>query len=242
MEGFSYVDIFATKGMEYLLVIGFLLLFVLFWRFLARPARAVFQATKKLVPIVNEWFSLPEEIYYHMGHTWAAPVRKNLVKVGLDDFAQKLVGKINAVQVPGIGSTIHQGDTGWTLEVDSKVIDMLSPVDGKVMAINDKIVHSPENINKYPYVSWLMEVESPRFSVNKKQLLSGTLAKKWMEEVRESLLSRMNYNLGLVYQDGGLLVDGMAKNLDRDKWDEIAKDFFLTHPAGQSSTTEGGEK
>jgi len=144
--------------------------------------------------------------------------------------------------VPGIGTTNHQGDKGWTLEVDSKTIDMLSPVDGKVRAINDKIVNSPENVNKYPYVSWLMEVESPRFSVNKKQLLSGTLAKKWMEEVRENLLSKMTSNLGLVYQDGGLLVDGMAKNLDRDKWDEIVKDFFLTHTAAPSATAEGGQR
>jgi glycine cleavage system H protein len=227
MESFSYVDIFATKHIEYLLVIVFLLLFIFFWRFLSTPAKRVFEAAEKFVPVINEWFSLPEEIYYHLGHSWAAPEGKNLVKVGVDDFAQKLIGKINAIQVPGIGSTINQGDKGWTLEVDSKTIDMLSPVDGKVVAINEKIVSSPENINKYPYVSWLMEVESPRFSANKKQLVSGTLAKKWMEEVKENLLSRMNYNLGLVYQDGGLLVDGMAKNLDKDKWDEIAKEFFL---------------
>jgi hypothetical protein len=58
-------------------------------------------------------------------------------------------------------------------------------------------------------------------------LLSGSFAGKWMEEVRENLLSRMSYNLGLVYQDGGLLVDGMAKSLDKDKWDEIVKEFFL---------------
>jgi len=242
MESFSYVDIFATKGIEYLLVIGFLLFFVVFWRFLARPARAVLRATERIVPAINEWFSLPEEIFYHQGHTWAAPVRKNLVKVGLDDFAQRLVGKINAIHLPGIGSTIHQGDTAWSLEIDSKKIDMLSPIDGKVMAVNDKVVTSPENINQYPYVSWLMEVESPRFSVNKKQLLSGAMAKKWMEEVRENLLSKMSYNLGLVYQDGGLLVDGMAKNLDRDKWDDIARDFFLTHPAAPSPTAEGGER
>ncbi len=227
MEGFSYVDIFATKHIEYLLVIGFLLLFTFFWRFLSRPARRVFEAAEKFIPVVNEWFRLPEEIYYHLGHSWAAPEGKNLVKVGVDDFAQKLVGKINAIQVPGIGSTINQGDKGWTLEVDSKTIDMLSPVDGKVVAINEKIVNSPENINKYPYVSWLMKVESPRFSVNKKQLVSGTLAKKWMEEVRENLLSKMSYNVGLVYQDGGLLVDGMARSLDKDKWDEIVRDFFL---------------
>jgi glycine cleavage system H protein len=228
MEGFSYVDIFATKHIEYLLVIGFLLFFIFFWRFLSRPSKSIFEAAEKFVPVINEWFSLPEQMYYHLGHSWATPEGKGVVKVGMDDFAQKLVGKINTIQLPGIGSTLHQGDKGWTLEVDSKTIDMLSPVDGKVVAINDKIVNSPESINKYPYMSWLMEVESPRFSSNKKQLLSGVSARKWMEEVRESLLSRMNYNLGLVYQDGGTLVDGMAKNLDRDKWDEIAKDFFLS--------------
>jgi glycine cleavage system H protein len=227
MEGFSYVDIFATKHIEYLLVIGFLLLFIVFWRFLSRPAKAVFEAAERLIPAVNEWFRLPEEMYYHLGHSWAVPEGKNVVKVGMDDFAQKLVGKIDAIQVPSPGSTIRQGDKGWTLEVDSKAIDMLSPVEGKVIAINEELVHSPENINKDPYKSWLMKVETPRFSVDKKQLLSGTMAKRWIEDVRETLLLRMNYDLGLVYQDGGLLVDGMARNLDRDRWDEIAKDFFL---------------
>jgi len=227
MEGFSHVDIFATKGIEYLLVIGFLLFFVVFWRFLSRPARRVFEAAEKFVPVVNEWFRLPEEVYYHLGHSWAVPEGPTVVKVGVDDFAQKLVGKIDAIRVPNLGSTINQGDKGWALEVDSKTIEMLSPVDGKVVAINEKLVGSPDNINKDPYNSWLMKIESPRFSANKKQLLSGALAGKWMEEVREKLLSKMNYNLGLVYQDGGLLVDGMARNLDRDKWDEIAKEFFL---------------
>ncbi len=227
MEGFTFVDIFATKHIEYLLVIGFLLLFIPFWRLLNRPARAVFEAAERIVPAISEWFRLPEEMYYHLGHSWAVPEGGNVVKVGVDDFAQKLVGKINAIQMPNLGSTIHQGDKGWTLEVDSKALDMLSPVDGKVVAINEELVNSPENINKDPYNSWLMKVEAPRFSVDKKQLLSGTMAKKWMEGVRENLLSRMNYNLGLVYQDGGLLVDGMARNLDREKWDDIVKDYFL---------------
>jgi len=231
MEGFSYVDIFATKGIEYLLIIGFLLLFTFFWRYLSRPAKRVFEAAERFVPAMNEWFRLPEEIYYHLGHAWAAPEGKNLVKVGINDFAQKLVGKVNAIQLPGLGSTVHQGEKAWALEVDSKMIDMLSPVDGKVVAINEKILHSPEEINKYPYVSWLMKVESPKFPANKKQLLSGPLASKWMEEVRENLLSRTSANLGLVYQDGGLLVDGMARSLDKDKWDDIVREFFLVSEA-----------
>jgi glycine cleavage system H lipoate-binding protein len=227
MEGFSYVDIFATKHIEYLLVIGFLLLFIPFWRLLNRPTKAIFEAAERIVPAISEWFRLPEGRYYHLGHSWAVPEGHQTVKVGIDDFAQKLVGKINGVQIPALGSALRQGDKGWTLKVDSKAIDMLSPVGGKVVAVNEEVIHSPDALNQDPYNNWLMEVETPKFSVDKRQLLSGTLAKRWMEDVRENLLSRMNYNLGLVYQDGGLLVDGMARNLDREKWDDIVKDYFL---------------
>ncbi|MCG6534138.1 MAG: hypothetical protein L7F78_05485 [Syntrophales bacterium LBB04] len=48
-----------------------------------------------------------------------------------------------------------------------------------------------------------------------------------MEGVRETLLARMNYKLGALSQDGGVLVDGIARNLDREKWDEIVKEYFL---------------
>src|SRR4030042_591738 len=160
MEGFSYVDIFATKHIEYLLVIGFLLLFIPFWRLLNRPAKTVFEAAERLVPIMSDWFRLPEERYYH----WALPEGNNVVKVGLNDFAQKLVGKIDAIRVPTLGSTINQGDKGWTLEADSKAVDMLSPVDGKVIAINEELVRSPKNINKDPYNSWLMKVRPEAFT------------------------------------------------------------------------------
>jgi hypothetical protein len=56
-----------------------------------------------------------------------------------------------------ISSRVNQGDKGWTLDVDAKAIEMLSPVDGKVIAINEELVHSPENINKDPYKTWFMK-------------------------------------------------------------------------------------
>jgi len=178
MEGFSYVDIFATKGIEYLLVIGFLLLFTFFWRFLSRPAKRVFEVAEKFIPVVNEWFRLPEEIYYHLG-TAGQPRGEEFGEGGDKRFRPETCRENQCDSVAGIGSTVNQGGKGWALEVDSKTIDMLSPVDGKVVAINEKIVHSPEDINKYPYVSWLMKVESPRFSANKKQLLSGHGQNGW---------------------------------------------------------------
>jgi len=226
MEGFSYVDIFATKHIEYLLVISFLLLLIPFWKLLNRPARALFEAAGRMAP---DWFRLPEGRYYHLGHSWAIPeANQQTVKVGLDDFAQKLVGRVSGVRMPAVGSTLRQGDKGWSLKVDSKTIDMLSPVGGRVIAINEEVLRHPNELNEDPYQNWLMEVEVPRFSVEKKQLLSGAMAKQWMEEVKESLLSRTNYELGRVYQDGGRIVDGMARHLDREKWEGIVKEYFQT--------------
>jgi glycine cleavage system H lipoate-binding protein len=229
MEGFTYVDIFATKGIEYLLVISFLLLFTFFWRMLNRPANAIYEAAGSVVPALSEWFHFPDEkVYYHQGHSWAMPESGNVVRVGIDDFAQKLVGKIDSITLPKVGSQVTQGEKAWSLLVGSKSIDMLSPVDGKIVDINEGLLNSPEGINRDPYgQSWLMKVQSPKISANLKNLLSGKLAKRWMEGVRENLLSRMNYNLGTVYQDGGVPVDGIARNLDRKEWDEIVKEFFL---------------
>ena len=115
MEGFTYVDIFATKGVEYLLVIAALLLFIPFWRMVSRPATAVYEAAESIIPAISEWFHLPERLYYHQGHSWALPEQGDLVRVGIDDFAQKLVGKIDAIQLPPVGSQVTQGEKGWSL-------------------------------------------------------------------------------------------------------------------------------
>lgn len=229
MEGFTYVDIFATKGVEYILVISALLLFIPFWRMVSRPAGAVVEAVEGIVPAIGEWFHLPtEKIYYHQGHSWALPGGDRLVTVGIDDFAQKLIGKIDAVQLPEIGSEVTQGEKAWRLQAGSKAIDMLSPVDGKVVQINEALLRSPERINRDPYgESWLMKVQSPKMSANLKNLLTGGLVGRWMEGVKENLFSRMNYNLGAVSQDGGVPVEGIARHLDRERWDEIAKEFLL---------------
>ncbi|MCG6536863.1 MAG: glycine cleavage system protein H, partial [Syntrophales bacterium LBB04] len=230
MEGFTYVNIFATKGVEYLLVISVLLLFIPFWRMVSSPAKSSSQATAWSVPALSEWFQLPEEkIYYHQGHSWAMPETGNIVKVGMDDFAQKLVGKIDGVQLPKVGSRVTQGEKGWSLLAGPKSTDMLSPVDGEIIAINESLLSPPETIGHDPYgKSWLLKVQAPKITANLKNLLSGDLARKWMEGVRESLLARMNYNLGTVSQDGGVLVEGIARNIDQERWDEIAKEFFLS--------------
>jgi glycine cleavage system H protein len=229
MEGFTYVDIFATKGIEYLLVIGFLMVFILFWRFLSTPAKAAYEyVTETLIPAVTDWFHLPLKMYYHQGHSWAVP-EGNMVKVGIDDFAQKLVGKPSTIILPTIGSKIEQGERGWKLGFDSTSIDMIAPVNGEVVKINEEVLKNPDLINQDPYGNgWLMLIKPRNLKADLKNLLTGRLVSAWMEETVDSLRARMGEDLGLVYQDGGVLVSGIAKALAPEKWDEVAKEYLMS--------------
>ena len=230
MEGFTYVDLFATKGIEYLLVIAFLLALAPFWRFLRVPARAGMEAVRRAMASVAQWFSLPEGLFYHQGHTWVMPQGAELVKVGVDDFAQRLVGKSNKVDLPQIGSRIEQGNVGWKLGIDSKTIDMLSPVTGDVVAVNKDIIKNPDIINEDPYgKGWLMMIKPDNKRATVKNLLTGKLATAWMEKTADELRERMGSEVGIVYQDGGLPISGIAKALSPDAWDKMAREFLLTH-------------
>jgi glycine cleavage system H protein len=182
-----------------------------------------------VAPVIFEWFHLPKgKIYYHPGHSWTIPESDKVVRVGIDDFAQKLVGRIDAVKFPRVGSQVSQGKKAWSLQVGSKSVDMLSPVDGEIVAINEALISSPENISKDPYgQAWLLKVQVPNLKSNLKNLLSGTFALKWMVGIKRNLFVRMNYNLGEVSQDGGVPVYGIARGLDHEKWDEIVREYFL---------------
>lgn len=224
-----------TKGTEYLVAIAFMMLFIFFWRFLSAekapalvPSRVGVSEMLRNIKDMVEGFLVPEGLYFHPGHAWVKAENTNIAYVGMSDFAQKLVGKIDDLHLPEIGSTINHGEKLLSLKIGSKSIDMLSPVHGKVISINQEVKKSPEIINADPYgKGWLIGIQSPKMSASLKGLLKGRLAAKWMEEVSNELFLRMNQDLGVVYRDGGLPVEGMARTLDKNQWDEIIKEFFL---------------
>ncbi|MBI2217293.1 MAG: glycine cleavage system protein H [Candidatus Rokubacteria bacterium] len=232
-----YHDIFAmdsAKAVEYLIAVIFLFLFVPFWRYVnaergveLAPLRAAEPAPGWLGQIAG-WFHVPEHLHFHPGHSWARIGEGELVSVGIDDFANRLVGRA-AVALPPVGSRLSQGERAWSLVSDGKSVDMLSPVDGIVVAVNERLRDAPDLVEQDPYgEGWLLEVRSPRIAANAKQLLRGSLARRWMEEASEGLQILMSPDLGRVYQDGGLPVSGMARNLDPARWDSIARRFLLT--------------
>jgi glycine cleavage system H lipoate-binding protein len=227
-------DLFATKGIEYLLIIGFLLILAPFWRLVMGSYRKqeVLAVGRVRAPSYS-WFRLDPNRYYHPGHSWALPSEGKVVTVGVDDFAQKLVGAPSAVTLPAPGTPVRQGEVAFTLRVNSRPIDVLSPIDGEVVERNDDVVVAPSLINRDPYGrGWLVRVKPARLRANLRSLLQGDLAQAWLDTARGALQQRIYGDLGVVMQDGGFPATGMAPRIAGDHWEDLVKDFLLTRDEG----------
>jgi len=230
-EHFTFVDFVRdSKILEYGIAFVFMAAFAVYYRVLHKPAPALVTAAEAVVRRALErvrGFLLPEGLAYHPGHTWAHATTGNLAEVGVDDFAAKLLGRVDEVRLPAVGATVEQGRPAWTVVVGGKAVEMLSPVSGEVVAVNQA---AASKLADDPFGSgWLVKVESPSLKANLKNLLSGSLAKVWTEQSVDALFARANMPLGAMAADGGAPVSGMARNIDAEHWDEIAKECFLTN-------------
>ncbi len=125
-----------------------------------RPAKR--EAPPRLAPSLAGGFQVPEKLRFHPGHTWALSESPSLVRIGLDEFASKLTGRVERISLPQRGQWIRQGQKVWTLHRDGAAVDMVSPIEGSVADINEAVVQNPELALKDPYgEGWLVTVQSP---------------------------------------------------------------------------------
>ncbi|UCF20626.1 MAG: glycine cleavage system protein H [Gemmatimonadota bacterium] len=222
-------DIFATKGVEYLIVIAYLVVLVGFWKLLSVPREPTAARAQPDHSSGRRWLHLRDGYYFHQGHSWAQLEEGDVVRVGVDDFAMRLLGRPATVDLPEVGAHLRQGEPGWQFEVDAKFIPMLSPVEGEVTEVNWEVQLSPDLASDEPYDrGWLLKVRVPNARANLKNLLKGKLARAWIDEVLENLRRMRAGELGIVMPDGGIPVDGFARTLSPDRWDELARRFLLS--------------
>ncbi len=173
---------FMVLGVTFLPVIGILVgipVLMLAWRFMT---------PKAIVMERIAGFLVPSNVMYHRGHAWARVGANDIITVGMDDFAVKLLGSVDSISLPEKGSKVKQGSPGWMMEADSRPIHMLSPVEGEVVAINSEVVNSPALAFGDPYgKGWLFKVTNSNPAANLGNMILTAMIGKWLEEIRETL-------------------------------------------------------
>lgn len=219
--------------MTVLLVLATFVLFLTIDYFYSRKRAPAFQPKIERAPVVRPefvaGFALPENLRYHPGHAWAFAESPNMARVGLDEFAARLIGKASQIALPQRGRWVRQGQKIWTVQRDGAKAEMVSPVEGMITDINEAVIQNPELALRDPYgEGWLVKVQTPEPQTTFRNLLGGTLARRWMEDAASRLMSRIPALAGAVAQDGGVAVTDLAAELPEADWNDLTREFFLS--------------
>jgi glycine cleavage system H protein len=194
------------------------------------PARPLPQpAARAPEPVWVAGFQLPEGLHYHRGHTWARVDDDGAVVVGLDDFARRLVSPATAVRLPAVGEWLRQGEPAFGVEADGRGASLVAPLEGEVLAVNADVAARPGLASDDPYGrGWLVKLRPSGLATGLRNLFSGSLARRFMEDAREALDLRLMALSGSVLHDGGEPATDFARHLGEADWRRLVRDFLLT--------------
>ena len=100
----------------------------------------------------------PTDLKYSKSHEWVK-MEDGVAVIGISDFAQDALGDVVFVNLPGEGDDVTAAEAFGDVESVKAVSDLICPVTGKVAAINEELLDSPELLNSDPYGAWIIKVE-----------------------------------------------------------------------------------
>jgi glycine cleavage system H protein len=174
-------------------------------------------------------FRVPEHLSYHPGHSWLVRERKNVVRVGADEFAAALAGQVEGIELPKPGQWIRQGQKVVAFLRNGEKSEMVSPTEGEVLEVNSEILSNPALLRNDPYdKGWLMAIHVPDEENTTRNLVPKGLVGQWMREAVERLYAHQPALAGTVAADGGRPSHDILAALPGKNWREVTGEFFLT--------------
>ena len=173
-------------------------------------------------------FLVPAKLSYHSGHSWLMRERKNVVRVGADEFAAALLGKLEKIELPKPGQWIRQGQKVLSFYRDGRKTEMVSPTEGEVMEINTEALTNPAILRQDPYgKGWLEAVHVPDEENTNRNLVPKSLVREWMREAVERLYAQQPTLAGAVAADGGRPAEDLLEAMPELNWNQVTSEFFL---------------
>ena len=103
--------------------------------------------------------SYPEDLLYHQEHDWARLDGDEAV-IGVTWHAADSLGELVHFEPPQVGATIAKDGTYGEVESVKAVSDLVAPLSGEVLEVNEKVVDAPETVNEDPYGNgWLVRIK-----------------------------------------------------------------------------------
>ncbi len=192
------------------------------------PVRAAPVIEPELSPRYVEGFLVPEGIRYHPGHMWLKREWRSTARVGADEFAAKLAGNIERIDLPKPGQWFRQGQALLKLHRNGETATMVSPIEGEVVEVNGEVLNNPSLLRHDPYgKGWLVSLHVFDEVSPWRNLLPVNLVTNWMKDAATRLYAKQPAPVP-VAADGGRPVDDLLSGVPGAEWQKTTAEFFLS--------------
>jgi CheY-like chemotaxis protein len=175
-------------------------------------------------------FQIPGGVFISEGHCWANVNEDGTAKVGLDDFAKKIIGKIDSIGLPNLGMIVKKGQVLFNVNQGQRTISFKSPVSGKVKEINKFINQELDSLNFTPYdMNWVCEIDTDELDSELPGLKIGKSAVSFYQEDIERLQvlkKKTQTSKDAELEPEGVIFSGEMEKLDDISWKRFAEEFF----------------
>jgi glycine cleavage system H lipoate-binding protein len=174
-------------------------------------------------------FKIPHGFYLHPGHTWVKIEEGAAVRVGLDDFALRLLGPLDQIQAPLMGKQLEQDRADIYLNREGNEAKLLSPVSGVVTDINPVLRERGNRGSEDPYSEgWILRLHCANLRQDLKNLMIGDQAGEFIDQEVDRLYEVIEETAGPLAADGGYLGDDIFGNLPQIGWQKLTREFLRT--------------
>jgi glycine cleavage system H lipoate-binding protein/uncharacterized CHY-type Zn-finger protein len=174
-------------------------------------------------------FDLARHYHYHDGHTWARIESGGYMRVGLDDFSQKVFGRADGFELPLMGKEMNRGEIAWGLKRRDNPADVLAPVDGVIVEVNHRVRQDPGLVSREPYGDgWLFLVRTPDVKASAKKLMGDDASLGWINTEVGILEEMVTEVAGPLAADGGTFGPDLYGNLPGLDWKKLTRTFLKT--------------
>ena len=172
-------------------------------------------------------FKIPHGYYLHRGHAWVKIEEESTVRIGLDDFALRLLGPLDRIEAPLMGKQLEQDRSDIALSRGPNATRIQSPVSGVVTDINPELRENGNLANRDPYSrGWVMRLHSNNLRQDLKNLMIGEEASSYLDEEINRLYEVIEEEVGPLAADGGYLGDDIFGNLPQTSWQKLTHLFL----------------
>ena len=178
-------------------------------------------------------FSIPGGVFISNNHTWVSMNQEGIGKIGIDDFAKKLIGRVASIELPNLGMNVKAGQPLFTVKQGNRNITFNSPVSGKVSQINTLLKENLAVLDVTPYErNWICALDTDNIDNEIKGMAIGKSAVALFQDDIEKFKVLMKDILKSEKQKGeyveeGQLYIGQLEKLNDVNWQKVVAEFFV---------------